>query len=82
MKQIGNALWLYEKSGLQKTARKLGVLKKLPTHLGTFESIIPPAVSPSERAALPKRVPAKGTQLKANGIDRREKLGNGESMKQ
>jgi len=60
MNLAGNALWLYEKSGVQKLARKSGLMNKLPANLGKFEAIVPPAVSPAERSALPRRVPAKG----------------------
>lgn len=60
MNFVGNALWAYEKSGLQKMARKSGILKKLPAHLGKFEAIAPSAVSPKERASLPRLTPAKG----------------------
>ncbi|WP_328006991.1 (Fe-S)-binding protein [Heyndrickxia acidicola] len=79
MNQIGNALWIYEKSGLQKMIRKSGILKKLPAHLGTFESIIPSAVSPRERAKLPKRVKVKGTF--DNERDRTPKHNSEESLK-
>ncbi|MED4205416.1 (Fe-S)-binding protein [Neobacillus mesonae] len=63
MEQAGNAFWLYEKSGMQTILRKSGLLDKLPAHLGTFESIIPAAVSPKERARFPKRV-----QMESPGI--------------
>ncbi|MFO7263406.1 MAG: glycolate oxidase [Bacillaceae bacterium G1] len=60
MNAIGHALWLYEKSGAQQLARKSGLLKKLPAHLGEFEKILPPAVSPAARARMPRFTPAKG----------------------
>ncbi|WP_047152085.1 (Fe-S)-binding protein [Aneurinibacillus tyrosinisolvens] len=60
MKLLGNSLWLYEKSGIQKLARKSGLMSRLPAHLGEFEAITPPAVSPSERSSLPSYTPAKG----------------------
>ncbi|NHN35035.1 (Fe-S)-binding protein [Paenibacillus agricola] len=65
MNLVGNAMWLYEKSGVQKAARKSGLTHKLPGHLGEFEAIAPPAVSPFERASLPKFSKAKG-KLKYN----------------
>jgi glycolate oxidase iron-sulfur subunit len=49
MNVTGHSIWLYEKSGLQKAARTSGVMKKFPYHLGAFESIVPPPVSPAER---------------------------------
>lgn len=60
MNLVGNALWLYEKSGAQKLARKSGLMKKLPAHLGEFEAVVPLAASPGERSALPRRVQARG----------------------
>jgi glycolate oxidase iron-sulfur subunit len=60
MKFIGNSLWLYQKSGLQKAVHASGIIKKLPYHLGDFEAITPPAVSPIERKQTPTRVKAKG----------------------
>lgn len=60
MNFIGNSMWLYEKSGIQKLVRKSGVMKKLPSHLGEFEAITPSAVSPRERSSLLPITPAKG----------------------
>lgn len=60
MKLTGNALWLYQKSGIQKVVQSSGIMKKLPYHLGDFEAIAPPAVSPAERKQTPARVGAKG----------------------
>ncbi|MCR8636479.1 (Fe-S)-binding protein [Paenibacillus radicis (ex Xue et al. 2023)] len=62
MNLIGNAMWMYEKSGVQKLARKSGLMKKLPSHLGEFEAVTPPTVSPLERSSLPRFTPAKGTK--------------------
>ncbi|MFD0681274.1 MULTISPECIES: (Fe-S)-binding protein [unclassified Paenibacillus] len=62
MNLIGNAMWMYEKSGVQKLARKSGLMKKLPSHLGEFEAVTPSAVSPLERSSLPRFTPAKGTK--------------------
>jgi glycolate oxidase iron-sulfur subunit len=60
MKKVGHALWLYQRSGLQKAVRKTGLLKSLPYNLGQFEAITPEAVSPAERRQMPKRMAAKG----------------------
>lgn len=60
MRLAGNALWLYEKTGLQKTIRKSGLLNKLPYHVGAFEAITPKAASPAERKQMPQRIQAKG----------------------
>lgn len=60
MKFTGNAYWLYEKSRIQKVARKSGITKKLPYNLGKFEAIAPTSVSPADRSQFPNRVQAKG----------------------
>ncbi|MUG72236.1 (Fe-S)-binding protein [Paenibacillus validus] len=62
MNLIGNAMWIYEKSGAQKLARKSGLTKMAPAHLGEFEAITSPAVSPWERSSLPAYTPAKGSK--------------------
>ena len=60
MNLLGNAMWLYEKSGAQKLARKSGLLKNMPAHLGEFEAVLPQTVSPAERSRLPRFTPAQG----------------------
>ncbi|MFK2826442.1 (Fe-S)-binding protein [Bacillus sp. B190/17] len=60
MKVLGNGLWFYQKSGVQKAMQKVGVLEKLPYHMGTFEAITPNVVSPKERSSLPNRINARG----------------------
>ncbi|MCY8233351.1 (Fe-S)-binding protein [Priestia endophytica] len=56
----GNSYWLYEKTGLQKVMRKSNLLKKLPFHLGEFETIMPKAISPKQRSHFSSFVKAKG----------------------
>lgn len=60
MNLIGNAMWVFEKSGAQKIARRSGLTKLMPSHLGEFEAISPAAVSPWERSSLPAYTAAKG----------------------
>lgn len=62
MTLLGDAIWLYEKSGLQKLARSTGLTKLLPSHLDEFEAITPPSISPKERRGFPERLTAKGTK--------------------
>ncbi|MCF8567910.1 (Fe-S)-binding protein [Alicyclobacillus tolerans] len=62
MRMIGHGMWIYQKSGLQKWAHKVGLTDKLPYHLGAFEATLSDPVSPKERTMLPNRVPAKGTR--------------------
>ncbi|TVX95833.1 (Fe-S)-binding protein, partial [Paenibacillus cremeus] len=60
MNIIGDALWLYQKSGLQNVARRTKLLSKFPNYLAEFEAITPEAASPAERRKMPSRVGAKG----------------------
>ncbi|WP_141432492.1 (Fe-S)-binding protein [Bacillus sp. 03113] len=60
MKFTGNMFWFYEKSGLQNAVHSTGIMKKLPYHLGDFESIVPPAVSPKVRNQSNMKVQAEG----------------------
>ncbi|PZE21404.1 (Fe-S)-binding protein [Paenibacillus xerothermodurans] len=62
MNFIGNSMWLYEKSGMQKIARKTGLTNLLPGKLGEFEAIVPSPVSPKRRSTLPRFTPAKGAK--------------------
>ncbi|MFV9510371.1 (Fe-S)-binding protein [Tepidibacillus sp. LV47] len=57
MRWIRGGIRVYQKSGLQKIARKSGILKLLPWNMGTFEAALP-EVAPF-RAKLPKRVEPK-----------------------
>ncbi|MBM7691687.1 glycolate oxidase iron-sulfur subunit [Peribacillus deserti] len=59
MNVTGHSIWLYEKSGLQKAARKSGIMKTLPYNLGAFESIMPVPVSPVERGRALTEMKAK-----------------------
>lgn len=62
MNLVGNGMWVFEKSGAQKLARRIGLMKRLPSHLGEFEAITPSAVSPWERSRFPQFHPAKGAK--------------------
>ena len=55
----------YQKTGLQKLARKTGLLKLLPERLRSMESLLP-RLEKSE--ALPEVTPAKGTQRHRVGM--------------
>ncbi|KGX87060.1 (Fe-S)-binding protein [Pontibacillus litoralis] len=49
MDTLGNATWLYQKSGVQKVARKLNLTKIAPLNMEHFEKVIPDLPSPKER---------------------------------
>lgn len=57
IKLAGWGLWLYQKSGLRKLARRLRLVEKIGgAGLAAMEAAVPDAPSPARRAAL-KRVP-------------------------
>ena len=60
MNFLGNSLWLYEKSGIQKLARTSRLMNILPSRLRELEAIAPAAASPRGRSNLPRMTPAKG----------------------
>ena len=57
MKWLRGGIRLYQKSGLQKVARKSGLLKALPWNMAAFEAVLPP-VAPF-KAQLPRKVQPK-----------------------
>lgn len=59
MHSVGNLTWVYQKSGLEAFAQKLGILSKTPLHLGEFASVLPPMPSPKQRASREKVQPAR-----------------------
>ncbi|GAB7387002.1 (Fe-S)-binding protein [Bacillaceae bacterium] len=46
---LGNLLWYYQKSGLQKLLRKTGILRLFPETMRQMERIMPELLSPRER---------------------------------
>jgi len=54
MKWMRGGIRIYQKSGLQKIARKTGVLKTLPWHMAAFEGVLPEV--PSLKDMVPKKV--------------------------
>lgn len=59
LNRLSGFMRFYQKSGLQKVARKTGVLNVLPTHLKDMESILPD-VGKSVLHSYPETVPAEG----------------------
>ncbi|SDD03430.1 glycolate oxidase iron-sulfur subunit [Melghirimyces thermohalophilus] len=60
MNMIGQATWLYKKSGLQSLLEKTGLTKWAPLHLGQFEQVLPDLPSPAERKRRQKVAKAIG----------------------
>lgn len=59
-KIIGGALAFYQKSGIQKVAQNVGVMKLFPKQLAEMESILPAASSKGVVERLGTFIPAKG----------------------
>jgi glycolate oxidase iron-sulfur subunit len=60
MDMMGHMMWGYEKTGLQKLARKTKLTNLAPLQLGKFEQVLPSSVSPKERRARKNYYPAMG----------------------
>lgn len=55
MNALGNATWVYQKSGMQKVAQSFGLTKVAPSHLDVFEKVLPDLPSPKQRKQRVKR---------------------------
>jgi glycolate oxidase iron-sulfur subunit len=61
MRAVGNLVWIYQKSGLQRVVRKGKLLDKLlPTSSQQMEKVLPALESPSHRPNPGEIIPAKG----------------------
>lgn len=60
MKIVGNATWLYQTSGLQTLAEKIGLVNLAPLHLDQFVRVLPELPSPRERRRRPRFIHAEG----------------------
>ncbi|WP_191557399.1 (Fe-S)-binding protein [Metabacillus idriensis] len=65
---IGNATWLYQKSGLQQITQKTGITRMLPFQLGNFESVLSDIPSPLSRKNMSRHYPVKGTKKMTVGF--------------
>ncbi len=63
LRLLGGSLALYQKSGLQKVARSIGVMKLLPKQLSEMEAILPPASSKGVVERIGTFYPAKGKAI-------------------
>lgn len=61
MNTVGNATWLFQKTGLHSAAQKTGLMKLAPLHLDRFAEVLPkPLPTPWERSSRPRYFPAEG----------------------
>lgn len=61
MRMLLRPLGLYQKSGLQKLVRSLGVLKQISPQLAAMESMLPKIAPTAFRDTIPALIPATGT---------------------
>lgn len=61
MRMLLRPLGLYQKSGLQKLVRSLGVLKQISPQLAAMESMLPKIAPTAFRDTIPALIPAAGT---------------------
>ncbi|MDQ0860971.1 (Fe-S)-binding protein [Bacillus sp. V2I10] len=60
MKALGNAVWMYQKTGLSKLAGKTKLIEKISEPLSQFEKVLPAVESPFKRNRRGTAIPAKG----------------------
>lgn len=60
LRALGGLLWLYQRSGLRRAVRALGINRRLPAHLGEFEEALPVVPAPFPAGRRSRRFPAKG----------------------
>jgi glycolate oxidase iron-sulfur subunit len=67
LNRVGNLLWMYQKSGLQKLTRAIGVLKFFPEQMQQMERIMPDIKPPSKRKPHPEYIPRANEQKESRG---------------
>lgn len=64
MQTATSLLGFYQKSGLQKIARSIGIMGLFPETLATMEKVLPKAPSKKQMKNRPEFLPAEGTKTK------------------
>jgi glycolate oxidase iron-sulfur subunit len=67
LNKVGNLLWMYQKSGLQKVTRAVGIMKFFPEQMQQMESIMPEILPPSKRKKHPEFTPRANDQKETRG---------------
>ncbi|WP_081707743.1 (Fe-S)-binding protein [Bacillus massiliigorillae] len=62
MRAIGNMVWMYQKTGLNKLVQKTKVMQKISEPLAQMEKILPAVESPKRRTPRGSVFPAKGVK--------------------
>lgn len=65
LRLLGNMIWLYQKTGLDKLLRKTKVLHKITEPMAAFEKVLAPVEAPAKRHRPGAVIPAKGHKKSA-----------------
>jgi glycolate oxidase iron-sulfur subunit len=60
LRALGNLVFLYQKTGLDKVVRKTKIINKISGPMAQFEKVLPPLEAPSKRNPWGVTIPAKG----------------------
>jgi glycolate oxidase iron-sulfur subunit len=60
LRSLGNLVWLYQKTRLDKLVRKTKMMDKISEPMAQFEKVLPPLESPFKRNKWGTMIPAKG----------------------
>lgn len=67
LNKVGNLLWMYQKSGLQKVTRAIGIMKFFPEQMQQMERIMPEILPPSKRKHHPEFTPRANDKRDSRG---------------
>lgn len=67
LNKVGNLLWMYQKSGLQKVTRAIGIMKFFPEQMQQMERIMPDILPPSKRKHHPEFTPRANEKRDSRG---------------
>jgi glycolate oxidase iron-sulfur subunit len=70
MRLLGGLLQFYQKSGLRRLVRRLGIMKLFPAHMRDMEQVLPDASSQGVIQRIGTLYPAKGPKLGRVGLFR------------
>jgi glycolate oxidase iron-sulfur subunit len=62
LRTLGNLVWFYQKTGLDKLVRKTKIINKISEPMAQFEKVLPPLESPLKRNKWGTTIPAKVSQ--------------------
>lgn len=68
MRILGGLIAFYQKSGLQRLVRKLGLIKLFPQHMQEMEAVLPETKASGVSQELGEFIPAKGEKIGTVGM--------------